>query len=57
MRFEQVVEPGCSGAFFEGHEQAAAQPKNSRRVEALVSRMDSMMTLPWESITATEIVA
>jgi hypothetical protein len=31
--------------------------RNSRRVEALVSRMDSMTTLPWESITATEIVA
>src|SRR4029077_16230472 len=31
--------------------------KNSRIVDALVSRMDSMMNLPWESITATEIVA
>jgi hypothetical protein len=30
--------------------------KNSRMVDAFVSRMDSMMTLPWESITATEIV-
>ena len=27
MRFEQVVEPGCPGAFFEGHEQAAAQSR------------------------------
>jgi hypothetical protein len=25
MRLEQVVEPGCPGAFLEGHEQAAAQ--------------------------------
>src|ERR1700732_5188436 len=25
MRLEQIVEPGCPGAFFEGHEQAAAQ--------------------------------
>jgi len=30
---------------------------NSRMVDALVSRMDSMINLPWESITATEIVA
>src|SRR5215831_12721888 len=32
-------------------------PKNSRMVEAFVSRMDSMINLPIESITATEIVA
>jgi len=25
MRLEQIVEPGGRGAFFEGHEQAAAQ--------------------------------
>jgi len=25
MRLEQVVQPGCPGAFLEGHEQAAAQ--------------------------------
>jgi len=31
--------------------------KNSRMVDAFVSKMDYMMTLPWESITATEIVA
>src|SRR5207245_7608581 len=31
--------------------------KNSRRVAALVSRMDSMTTLPLQSITATEMVA
>ena len=27
MRLEQVVKPGCPGAFFEGHEQAAAQSR------------------------------
>src|SRR5215472_10920965 len=32
-------------------------PKNSSMVEAFVSRMDSMINLPVESITATEIVA
>src|SRR5258708_1157735 len=33
MRLEQIVEPGCPGAFLEGHEQTAAQSraKNSRR--------------------------
>jgi hypothetical protein len=31
--------------------------KNSRMVEAFVSRMDSISNLPWESNTATEIVA
>ena len=31
--------------------------KNSRMVAAFVSRMDSMINLPVESITATEIVA
>src|SRR5207249_8721890 len=31
--------------------------KNSRMVEAFVSRMDSITTLPLESITATEMVA
>jgi hypothetical protein len=31
--------------------------KNSRMVAALVSRMDSMTTLPLESITATAMVA
>jgi len=27
MRLEQIVEPGCPGAFFEGYEQAAAQAR------------------------------
>src|SRR5438874_11877148 len=31
--------------------------KNSRMVEAFVSRMDSIITLPLDSITATEMVA
>src|SRR5947199_10156660 len=31
--------------------------KNSRMVKAFVSRMDSITTLPLESITATEMVA
>jgi hypothetical protein len=31
--------------------------KNSRMVDAFVSKMDSMINLPWESITAAEIVA
>jgi len=33
------------------------RPENSRMVEAFVSRTDSMIDLPVESITATEIVA
>jgi hypothetical protein len=31
--------------------------KNSSMVDAFVSRIDSITTLPWESITAAEIVA
>ena len=58
MRLEQVVEPGCPGASSKVTNRLPRRPaKNSRIVDALVSRMDSIMTLPWESITATEIVA
>jgi hypothetical protein len=44
MRLEQVVQPGSPA-------------KNSSMVDAFVSRIDSITTLPWESITAAEIVA
>ena len=27
LRLEQIIEPGCPGAFFEGYEQAAAQSR------------------------------
>ena len=58
MRLEQIVEPGCPGASSKVTNRLPRNPaKNSRMVDAFVSKMDSITTLPWESITATEIVA
>ena len=58
MRFEQVVEPGCPGAFFEGHEQAAAQSREELQKGRGFGFQDGFHDeLAFESITATEIVA
>ena len=58
VRFENVVQPGGPGSFFKCDLQVSAQPLHKlQKGDGLLSRIDSITTLPAEFITAIEIVS